>query len=380
MSKLTPRQIATLADMLSYCRPHGEPHDRIFRRRFLLDLPNAELDAHKNIHVMIGESSILWSSHTDTVHHEDGRQSLHVDHVERTIQLSRRSRRSSSCLGGDDTVGVFLMREMILRGVPGRYVFHYGEESGCIGSGDLASCNPELLDGVRFAIALDRAGTADVVTSQNGRTCASDAFAYSIAKQLDGVSDYKPARGIFTDTAEYMDLIPECTNLSVGYYHAHTSDEYVDFDHVGRLLIALVGLDESSLVCERDPIEQQRKEREERRSRVVYTCARPRLFSPSTVISRRWWEDDPITNGDDATSHPDPYLDPYAYNGDDWPSSTLRRTRDVTRDWEWCDSCNAPVVPDGYELDDHGYPYDFDGEVCACSSDDRAFLAYLRSQ
>ena len=32
--------------------------------------------------------------------------------------------------------------------------------------------------------------------------------------------------GSFTDTANYTDIIPECTNLSCGYYNAHTQSEY----------------------------------------------------------------------------------------------------------------------------------------------------------
>lgn len=335
---LTSSQLNTLCEMLTYCRPHGSAEDYAFRAKYIESLPGVFPDLHDNLHVRIGDSPILWSSHTDTIHYVGGRQTVRVDANRQTIRLSRRSRKRSSCLGADDTVGVFLMVEMIKAEVPGHYVFHYGEESGCLGSSDLVYSSPELLHGARFAIALDRAGTSDVVTYQHGRRCASDAFAHSLAAQLCG--QFTPARGIYTDTAEYMDVIPECTNLSVGYYHAHSRDEYIDFAHVGDLLAALVQLDSSRLVCERDPLVEE--------------------YEPHTSFMRN------------TTYAPlSPSL-PHAIRGDfgryGWD--------------DWCNVCDAPI------LDPHDPDYEV-SDRCICSEDDadedsngytkddRAFLRYL---
>ena len=253
MHPLTPRQLADLCAMLEYKRPHGSGGDELFRTRFLKPL-GCEEDIHGNLILKIGESPILWSSHTDTVHRDSGFQTLRINESARTIRLSRRSRRSSNCLGADDTAGCFIMREMILASVPGLYIFHYGEESGGLGSGALAWKTPETLDGISFAIALDRAGTADIITSQGwmmGGECCSKAFVSSLAGQLPGT--WKGARGVYTDTAEYQEIVPECTNLSVGYYLQHTSNEWIDYAHVGSLLRALCHMDQSLLVCDRDP-------------------------------------------------------------------------------------------------------------------------------
>jgi hypothetical protein len=52
-----------------------------------------------------------------------------------------------------------------------------------------------------------------------------------------------------------MDIIPECTNLSVGYHGQHSSAESLDCYHVLELLEALTRLDQSKLVSKRDPQE-----------------------------------------------------------------------------------------------------------------------------
>ena len=332
---MTREQLTTLTEMLTYARPCGSSTEAEYIARYIACLPDATEDVHGNYHVTVGTSSILWSAHTDTVHRCEGRQTLRVNEREYTIRLSRRSKRAGvSCLGADDTVGCFILREMILAGIPGRYVFHYGEECGGIGSGNLAAYTPELLDGVKFAIALDRQGTCDIITSQLGGTCASEAFAHSLAAQLPG--RYASASGTFTDTANYTDIVPECSNPSVGYYHAHSSREYVDYAHVGHLLHALCNLNPDLLVCARDPharrIDLWPVSRPSSRSRDVS------LFAPIYTSSLS-----------DAT---------------------------------WCDYCDAPII-------DPGEDYPALGSFCVCSDDDdyrdlspedAKFLRYLRDR
>jgi len=46
--------------------------------------------------------------------------------------------------------------------------------------------------------------------------------------------------GSFTDTANYTDIIPECTNLSTGYYNAHTQSEYQDYAFLEVFLEGLI--------------------------------------------------------------------------------------------------------------------------------------------
>lgn len=63
---------------------------------------------------------------------------------------------------------------------------------------------------------------------------------------LDDYLEYKDeiwktdTGGSFTDTANYTDIIPECTNLSVGYYNAHTQSEYQDFAFLDCFIKGLI--------------------------------------------------------------------------------------------------------------------------------------------
>ena len=165
-----PPDIRAILRMLSYARPHGSRVDRSFRRRFLAHIPGAYVDAYANIHVSRGtDPRVLFSSHTDTVHRQQGRQRLEYHAPTGMVCLPDKS--PSSCLGADDTIGVWLMTELIAANVPGHYVFHYGEESGGIGSSALARAIPETLADFDLAIALDRQGIGDVITHQiTGRT------------------------------------------------------------------------------------------------------------------------------------------------------------------------------------------------------------------
>lgn len=242
----------TIIEMFTYRRPRGSQSEAEFVERFLIPLGFVE-DDHGNLILQIGENpAILWSSHMDTVHSRGGRQTVHYDG--KTLSLTRRSKREgSSCLGADDTAGVWLMTEMVKAGVEGLYIIHYGEESGCIGSSELAK-HPAFFDGIQAAIAFDRAGYEDVITHQTGRRTASDAFGRSLAGILGGRFAPSPD-GVYTDTNEYADIIPECSNISVGYFRQHTTRETQDVPFLISLRDALVSADWSKLVIERDPSE-----------------------------------------------------------------------------------------------------------------------------
>jgi hypothetical protein len=248
----------TLLNMLTYARPAGSRSEERFRNRWLLNLPGAVLDVYDNIHVEIGTGSrVIWSSHTDTVHREGGRQRIAVS-PHNVVSLADGSR--SNCLGADDTVGVYLMREMILANVPGYYVFHHGEECGGIGSSALAMNQPRWFARFDMAIALDRQGTGDIVTHQFGGRTASDRFAWSLAAAIERIDrlPFAPTQGVYTDTAEYADLIPECTNISVGYAGQHSREERVLLSFVDRMVGVLCQLDTADLVIERHPGDDDR--------------------------------------------------------------------------------------------------------------------------
>lgn len=242
---------AALLEMLSYKRPAYSKAERAFIQKFIKPL-GAGPDAAGNYWLRIGDSPVMWSCHTDTVHSHGGRQQL-VYTAPGVLGVDPDCK--SDCLGADDTAGIWLMTEMAKAQVPGLYLFHRSEENGCIGSRWIAKKRPELLKDLKYAIALDRKGKTDVITHQGKRTC-SDEFAKSLAAELG--MGYSPCKyGIFTDTASYPALIGECTNLSVGYQGAHTENEKLDEQFLFELKEKLIKVDVSKLVQARQPGDPQ---------------------------------------------------------------------------------------------------------------------------
>jgi len=230
--------------MLTFRRPAGSKAERKFIRRFLQPLGGKQ-DAAGNIIVRIGDAPVMWSCHTDTVHRTGGRQMLSTSNGWITAP-------KSSCLGADDGAGVWLMVNMIERKVPGLYVFHRAEEIGGYGSMHIAGQTKELLNGIDFAIALDRKGENSIVTHQWGDRCCSDDFAGALGWEL-GLGMTADPTGTFTDTANYTELVSECTNISVGYMKQHTAAECLNANYLNELLEALCSLDVRRLPVVRSP-------------------------------------------------------------------------------------------------------------------------------
>ncbi|MBB5707323.1 M28 family peptidase [Sphingopyxis panaciterrulae] len=244
-----------LLEILSWARPHDSSVEIAFCREFLDKIPGMMSDPFGNRMLTIGDDPrIAWSCHVDTVARRGGYQEVTIDR-DGIAHLAKG--KAGMSLGADDGVGVWIMLNMIAAQRPGLYLFHRGEEQGCLGSSWLQKHNVAVLENIDAAIAFDRAGYSDVITHQSfGRTC-SDAFAQSLAfalNRLDHDFRYEPDdTGVFTDTNEYAGIVPECTNLSVGYHNQHGPRETLDIAHCEKLLAAMLKLDASTLVIERDP-------------------------------------------------------------------------------------------------------------------------------
>lgn len=241
-----------LQEMLTYMRPEGSETQKLFCNKYLNPVMG-EPDSHGNYIKIIkglrGEAPVVcFTAHHDTVHRKEGIQVVLEDDDYFYVDD-----KDSSCLGADCTTGVWLILGMIEAKVPGVYVVHAGEEVGCIGSGNLVKDHPKWLDEVKAVISFDRKGTESVITHQMGVRTASDAFANSLAQAL-GMDFLQPDNtGSYTDSNEYIGVVGECTNLSVGYYHQHTANEHQDVLFAEELMEALVEADWSLLVFEREP-------------------------------------------------------------------------------------------------------------------------------
>jgi hypothetical protein len=156
-------------------------------------------------------------------------------------------------LGADDGAGIAIL-SVLMRSVPAYYVFCRGEERGGVGSKYIAEHFPELLGAFDRAIAFDRRGYSDVITHQFGGRCCSDAFAEALSDSLnDQGLLYMPCDGgVYTDTAEFTDFIPECTNISVGYDHEHSDREVLDGEYLKQLCAAALKVDWDSLPVDRE--------------------------------------------------------------------------------------------------------------------------------
>ena len=211
------------------------------------------IDQFSNIWLTTDSSSrTLFTAHTDTVHSADSpaKQEILFD-----SSLRCAFKEDGSPLGADDGIGIWLLLEMIYAGIPGTYVFYHGEERGGIGSSASSEAHKDIYTKFDRAIALDRAGTSDVITHQSWGRCCSDAFAIALAEQLGGT--FKPCDGgVFTDTANLATLVPECTNLSVGYEAQHSQHETQDMEFAEDFLLpALLKVAWENLPTERDPNE-----------------------------------------------------------------------------------------------------------------------------
>ncbi len=204
-------------------------------------------------------STTLFNAHLDTVHKHPGKRKVKYDQKAGIVSST-----DGTPLGADDGAGVWLLLEMIDAGVPGYYLFTVGEECGGIGAKFMATNH--ILKSFDRAIAFDRRGTSSVITHQAFGRCCSDVFAQTLADELnfvlpDGYAYLMPDdTGIYTDTAEYIDVIPECTNLSTGYNFEHTAHETLDINYLAALRDACITIDWGALPTERDPSEVEMDE------------------------------------------------------------------------------------------------------------------------
>jgi acetylornithine deacetylase/succinyl-diaminopimelate desuccinylase-like protein len=244
-----PENLHKLLSMLQFKRPAGSKSEAAFINRYIMPA-GARRDAFGNYWRTVGHGSkVLWSSHFDTVHKTPGMQKLfYGDGYVNT---------DKECLGADCGVGVWLMLEMIQARVPGTYIFHAQEEAGGKGSAYIAANYAERLRAHNFAIAFDRMGYNEIITHQIVGRTASDAFATSLAgilqKANPSLTYAASDKGSFTDTANYASIIPECSNIGVGYHLQHQKNEYLDICHAAALREGLCAADWSGLVSARDP-------------------------------------------------------------------------------------------------------------------------------
>ena len=260
-----------LTRILRTRRRHGSQGDMNFRtwlfnhiRTQLKLQPTVKEEG--NIYVTTdAKSTVLFSCHVDSVHRRDesdnGDQALAFDPVFGHLFLADKSK--SSCLGGDDGVGVYILLKMLEKGVAGHYMFHTGEEVGGVGSSAFVRNNRTFIDEIEAVVAFDRkcvdGEDNEVIITQGGSACASETFGLALAKSLSNpkwgfnnkwITSHK---GTFTDSKNYAQQVPECVNIGCFYDRQHTSNETVNVYELDKLVKALVEVEWKMLPIVRKP-------------------------------------------------------------------------------------------------------------------------------
>jgi hypothetical protein len=213
-------------------------------------------DKYDNLYWIIGKSDTLFCAHLDTVDSGTVGKSIDITHVEEGNMIKTNGK---TILGADDKAGVVIMLYMIERKIPGFYLFTVGEEKGCVGSAKLsAELQTKMSDkfkGIKKIIAFDRSGYNSIITHQMQQRCCSDEFALALAAELgkSGLKYTTDTGGFYCDSAEFADIIPECTNISVGYFDQHANTERQDIVFLQTLAEACCNVNWKELPVKRDP-------------------------------------------------------------------------------------------------------------------------------
>ena len=235
--------------LTKYTYPHGTEG---FLKSYLPE--GTKKDAYGNFYYLIGEDpTTMFTCHLDTACSKQ----VKVNHVQ-TQNIIKTD--GSSILGADDKAGMVVILNMIENKVPGLYYFFIGEEVGCVGSSKLAQnwVNSEFSYTISKVVSFDRRSTGSVITHQWYGRCCSDEFADELSFRLNGTGQRLKLEpddtGVLTDSAQFMDIVPECTNISVGYYREHTTSESQDIEYLQKLCKVVCKIDWENLPVMRDPL------------------------------------------------------------------------------------------------------------------------------
>lgn len=208
-------------------------------------------DGMGNYFYLIGENpSTMFTCHLDTASSKQEK----VTHIQDSRYIRTNGK---TILGADDKAGMIVLLYMIEKNIPGLYYFFIGEEVGCIGSTRVANSwfDNEFSKTIDKVVSFDRRGTTSVITHQFYERCCSSEFANELSTRLSNnqIRLSPDNTGILTDSASFMCLVSECTNISVGYSKEHTFNESQDMFFLQALCESVVKINWKTLPVARDP-------------------------------------------------------------------------------------------------------------------------------
>lgn len=243
--KFNPKDVrSTFISLVTETYPYGHEEEVVPK----ISQIGLQKDEFGNYYKIVGKSETMFTSHLDTADRQKSKVNL-VSEKRGDDEILRSD--GSTILGADDKSGVAVMLYMIAHNVPGIYYFFIGEERGGIGSGKLSKVleKTDYVKDVKRCISFDRRNYYSIVTSQYGVVCCSDEFGNALGKELSkgGLKMNLDPTGVFTDSASFMEQIPECTNVSVGYFEEHTRNEHQNITFLEKLAKACVNVDWENL-------------------------------------------------------------------------------------------------------------------------------------
>lgn len=250
-----------LSRILQSKRSHNSSGDHAFRKWLESQFKTYYTKAGNLVVTTDDKSDVMFSCHIDTCHSpvvsDDKPQKLEFDPNLGHIFLAPESQKTGHVLGADDGAGVYIMLRMIEAKVPGTYVFHIGEEVGCVGSRAMVQQESKWLGKFNLAVAFDRPQSFEVIHTQGGLVCSSVkcATALALALSTDTLAYEPSANGVLTDTKHYRGIISECLNIGVGYSFQHSPQEYQDVYHLETLANRCCEINWAALPIDRDPYE-----------------------------------------------------------------------------------------------------------------------------
>lgn len=209
-------------------------------------------DNYGNYYYILGDSSTMFACHLDNYCNT-------VRKVKHVINNNLIKTDGNTILGADDKAGLIVLLYMIENNIPGLYYFFIGEEVGCVGSDKISMewYRSDFSKKISKVISFDRRGKTSIITEQLYGICCSDRFAKELSRRLNSTGynlNFKPDNtGLLTDSAQFAYIVPECTNISVGYENEHTVKEYQDIDFLSRLCKSVCSIDWETLPVERIP-------------------------------------------------------------------------------------------------------------------------------
>jgi putative aminopeptidase FrvX len=190
-----------------------------------LDAANIKYMTNKcgNIYSFANPGRPMLSAHLDQVPFFRPKKSREIEFVElkdgdiAAVGVSRLN------LGADDKNGVYIILKILETRPNLNFCFSVCEEVPATGIGKIPfKAHQEELAEIPYCLVLDRKGKGDIICAQNN---------YGVKKLEDDLAQvgtsfgYRPDRGMLSD-ADYLSTFVSCANLSVGYYNAHSEQEF----------------------------------------------------------------------------------------------------------------------------------------------------------